>query len=560
MKTKISEETINSIIVDYTNGGVLVDIAARYHLGKLKVKEILSNNNIPLRAKGELQIKERNFVVSDWKIEKYPMEEGYHYVANAKDGSISFEDYNNKGGHLTSYIREKYGVETPTLYDRRIYYQTTGNYWWEQWFDIVKVENPKTKKCPYCGWETIDVENKSGVFEQHLRDKHRKSKEDYLKEYPEDAEYFKLVNPTKNLQMERDSSKFIICEICGKKLARIDYRHLAKHRITKAQYIERYGKPTVSEKLHNTLSSIATEVNKTMVFHKESNAEKELKSLIESWGIKVTKNRTILNGEEIDLFLPEYNLGIEYNGDFYHTDWGFGKTKFYHVNKTNKCESQGVKLIQIFEDEYVNNKDLVIGKIRHILGISKLSRIMARKCEIRQINASLAEAFLSKNHIQGYVKATVYLGAFFNDELISVMTFKKTEDEWELTRFATDIRYVCSGIGGKLFKHFVNEYSPKIVKSFADRRWTSLLGSNFYSSIGFRLEKVLPPDYKYYNQKIDKYKRVHKFNFRKQILHRKYGFPLSMSEIEMVKELGYDRIWDCGLIKYVWRDTENAPK
>lgn len=559
MKTKIDEKIENGIIADYTNGDGLADIASKYHLGKLKIKEILSENNIPLRARGELQIKERNFVVSDWKIEKYPIVDGYHYTAKAKDGSISFDDCNNKGGHLTTYIREKYGIETPSLYNRRIYYQTTGNYWWEQWFDIIKVENRKTKKCPYCEWETIDVENKSGVFEQHLKEKHQKNKEDYLNEYPEDIEYFKLVNPTKNLQMERDFSRFVCCEICGKKLARIDYRHLSKHGITKAQYIERFGKPTVSEKLHSALSSIATEVNKTMTFHKESNAEKELKSLIESWGIVVTKNRTILNGEEIDLFLPEYNLGIEYNGDFYHTDWNFGKTKFYHVSKTNKCESQNIRLIQVFEDEYMKNKDLVIAKIRHILGISKLARIMARKCTINQINASSAEVFLNKNHIQGYVKATVYLGAFLNNELISVMTFRKTNEDWELTRFATDIRFVCPGIGSKLFKYFIKLYSPKIVKSFADRRWTSLLGSNFYSSIGFNLEKVLPPDYKYYNQKVDKYKRIHKFNFRKQILHRKYGFPLTMTETEMAKELGYDRIWDCGLLKYVWRNTENAP-
>lgn len=29
-----------------------------------------------------------------------------------------------------------------------------------------------------------------------------------------------------------------------------------------------------------------------------------------------------------------------------------------------------------------------------------------------------------------------------------------------------------------------------------------------------------------------------------------------MDGIEMVKELGYDRIWDCGLIKYVWKNNE----
>lgn len=67
------------------------------------------------------------------------------------------------------------------------------------------------------------------------------------------------------------------------------------------------------------------------------------------------------------------------------------------------------------------------------------------------------------------------------------------------------------------------------------------------------MESILPPDYRY----VDKYKRVHKFNFRKQILHKKYGLPLSMTEREMTDQLGFYRIWDCGLYKYVWRKDED---
>ena len=64
---------------------------------------------------------------------------------------------------------------------------------------------------------------------------------------------------------------------------------------------------------------------------------------------------------------------------------------------------------------------------------------------------------------------------------------------------------------------------------------------------------INPPDYKYYNEKVDRYARIHKMKFSKQTLIKKYGFPETMTETEMVKELGYDRIWDCGLIKYVWK-------
>ena len=46
-------------------------------------------------------------------------------------------------------------------------------------------------KCPYCDWETIDVDNRSGMFETHLKKRHNMSKNEYIKEHPEDKDYFK---------------------------------------------------------------------------------------------------------------------------------------------------------------------------------------------------------------------------------------------------------------------------------------------------------------------------------------------------------------------------------
>ena len=92
------------------------------------------------------------------------------------------------------------------------------------------------------------------------------------------------------------------------------------------------------------------------------------------------------------------------------------------------------------------------------------------------------------------------------------------------------------------------------IKSFADRRWTINEENNLYKQLGFKFVSYTNPDYKYYNTNVDKYKRWHKFGFRKQILLKKYPDKLdkNMTDKEMVKALGYDRIWDCGLIKYVW--------
>jgi hypothetical protein len=105
-----------------------------------------------------------------------------------------------------------------------------------------------------------------------------------------------------------------------------------------------------------------------------------------------------------------------------------------------------------------------------------------------------------------------------------------------------------------MFSYFVRKYEPEKIISFADRRWTVSEKNNLYTKLGFVFDKFTPPDYKYYSakNKENKYKRIHKMFFNKKKLNKKYGFPLTMTETEMAKELGYDRIWDCGLIKYVW--------
>jgi hypothetical protein len=438
----------------------------------------------------------------------------------------------------------------------------TGNYWWEQWFTIEKRENKQTKKCPYCGWETTDIKNKSGAFEQHLKTKHNISKIEYIKEYPEDKNYFTLVNKTLNRQMSDNSNEYVICEICGKKLSRIDWRHLKEHNMTKTQYIKKYGNITVSKKLHETMSSIAILSNIEMTPLKHSKPELEIMEFIKILGFDCKSNRTILNGKEIDIFIPNLSVGIEYNGNMYHSEWKGGKNKNYHLYKTNMCKNSNVKLIQIFEDEFHNSKEIVLNKIAHILGYHKnLQKIYGRKCHIKTIYKVTAEKFLNEFHIQGYVSSTIHYGAFYQDELIAVMSFKtENNGKWELTRFASDYNYICCGVGGKLFKHFVRETNPDSVKSFADRRWTVDEENNIYIQLGFEFDGYTPPDYKYYNPKVDRYQRFHKFGFRKQVLLKKYPDILTpeMTETEMVKELGYDRIWDCGLIKYVWKKNNGV--
>ena len=264
-------------------------------------------------------------------------------------------------------------------------------------------------------------------------------------------------------------------------------------------------------------------------------------------------NKTILGGKEIDIYIPSLKLGIEYNGMLWHSD-KFGKDRNYHVDKLNACNKQNVRLIQIFEDEWLNHKEICESKLKQICGLNDKPKIYGRKCVISEISKNDAKWFLNKNHIQGFTGATVYIGVFHNSKLIGVMTFKKEKDiYWDLNRFATDINCQCVGVGGKLFSYFKKNYEFKEIKSFADRRWTADINNNLYIKLGFKLDKVEKPDYRYFCPSIDRHNRLHKFSFRKKTLHDKYGLPLTMTETEMARELGFYRIWDCGLIKYIYK-------
>ena len=283
-----------------------------------------------------------------------------------------------------------------------------------------------------------------------------------------------------------------------------------------------------------------------------SKAEDDINSFINNeCSIKtITKDRSLLGKKlECDILVPSHELGIEFNGLRWHSEQ-FNKDKNYHLHKTELAESKGYHLIHIFEDEWLEHKDLVLNKIKHILECDKDNIVVgARNCIIKTINKFEAETFLNTYHIQGFAPATVYYGGFYDGKLVSVMTFKQEKkDIWNLIRFATVTNYRLPGLASKTFKQFINDNNPIEVKTFLDRRWSHCT-SNLYNKIGFELEKTLPPDYRY----VVKNQRIHKFNFRKEILHKKYGLPLTMTEKEMTEKLGFYRIWDCGLYKYVWK-------
>ncbi len=278
----------------------------------------------------------------------------------------------------------------------------------------------------------------------------------------------------------------------------------------------------------------------------KSISEKEIIEFIKSLGFEIIENdRIILKPKELDIYLPTERLGIEFNGIYWHSEKYLDNN--YHLYKTEECLKQGIRLIQIFEDEWILKQEIVKSRLKQILGISNVERIHARKCLIKEISPKDKNVFLEEFHIQGKDNSRIKLGAFFEDKLISVMTFSKgniskgsksKEGVWELNRFCSDSNYHIPGIAGKLLKYFQRNFDWIEIFSYADRRWSN---GNLYFQLGFELSHVTKPNYWYVKQ----LQRIHRFNLRKRP-----DEPKDITEAILRTKEGYTRLYDCGNLKF----------
>ena len=277
-----------------------------------------------------------------------------------------------------------------------------------------------------------------------------------------------------------------------------------------------------------------------------SEPEIEIENFLRSIGEEniLIGQRTIIPPRELDLFLPDRSIAIEYHGLYWHSL----KSKFYHLSKLRDCEKKGIRLIQIFEDEWKNKCDIVKNRLTHILGKASDERIHGRKCEIKEISNPDSREFLERTHIQGAGGSSEQYGAFYDDELVAVMTFRPGrsgatvhgEDWWILNRFS--VIYNVPGIASRLLAAFRNKHPTTSVVSYADRRWSV---GGVYEKMGFTMLHETAPQYWY----IVGYKRLHKSAFKKKELSAK-GYDEPKSESEITEEIGFRRIWDCGTLVY----------
>lgn len=282
-----------------------------------------------------------------------------------------------------------------------------------------------------------------------------------------------------------------------------------------------------------------------------SKAEQEIKDWIRTFYPSATKHRQ--DGQEMDIFIPELKIGIEYNGLFWHSE--STKVRTYHLEKTKHFQQLGIRIIHIFEHEWRDKKHQVQSYI--LSAISKNSiKLSPRNCNIvwssskKEIN--LAHQLLDDYHIQGHTRSTKYVAnVYHNEELVATATFGKHHrngEQWVLSRFCTRYGHTVRGLLGKISKLAYSNLQQPII-SWADYR---LSQGNGYERSGWKFKELLPPDYFYF--KISTSQIISKQSRQKKIVKT----PKEMTEIEHAHLDGLERIWDCGKIRYSYSPTNNS--
>ncbi len=336
---------------------------------------------------------------------------------------------------------------------------------------------------------------------------------------------------------------------------------------TKQSYLKKYGVENIFqlEEIKNKIrqsrrssenneKKIITKVYPEMEVKKSNMTNRDYENeIIEFINIKNINIHVegVIPSYYLDMYFPDHKLAIEFNDLFSHSK----HPKNYHLNKTELCQKEGIQLLHIFENEWVDStrqeiwKSIINGKL------GNNSKIHARKTEIKEINDNkVVKEFLNNNHLQGFVGSSVKLGLFDNDELVSVMIFGKTrfskKYEYEMIRLCTKKFITVVGGASKLFKYFIDNYKPNSVISYADRRYSN---GNLYKKIGFDFSHNSYPNYWYFeNGSLELFSRV---KFQKHKLEKMLdSFDNNKSEVENMIDNNYSRIFDCGNIIYTWKN------
>lgn len=295
---------------------------------------------------------------------------------------------------------------------------------------------------------------------------------------------------------------------------------------------------------------------------RSSRPEQAIADFLSQFTTVEQRNRSILGPKEIDIWLPEHNIGIEYHGLYWHTTRRVGNA---HKEKWLLAQQAGLRLVQIFEDEWLNKQDIVKNRLLAFLG--KAEKRDARKLKLENVAWGEAKKFLNATHIQGAGSVGTAYGLYEGEELVAVATFGKSrsgamtgarvEGEYEVLRYAS-LGTVRGGFT-RLFAQFKKDFLPAKVLSYCDLRYGT---GGLYQAASFALDSITTPDYWWVPK--GRIERVTRYAVQKHKLakadHELHGFyAAGKTENQICAEAGWEKIHGVGNQKWVWQNKLDIP-
>ena len=342
------------------------------------------------------------------------------------------------------------------------------------------------------------------------------------------------IQPLLNGDINSLSEILIKCPICG------EYDKHSFHNIFRINSND--IKPNSHNLCHKCYANIS-----------QSSPELEIKDIINTMynGKCIENSRSIIPPLELDLYYPEKNVAIEFNGNYWHDE--NHKPKDYHFNKFKLCKDKNIRLVSIYESDWYNKRDNIISLLKNIFIDSKI--IYARNCTISKLDYKTKSDFINEYHFYcDSNQGNISYGLYYNDELVSVMSFGKlrgqnklhnNKDHYELVRFVTKDSMRIIGGASKLFKKFISEYHPVYIICYSDNDFFT---GETYNKLGFKLKSLGESiDYQWVKgtKALSRYECMASKLLEKYPKYRNINIIGSIEDYIM-HDLGYSKLYRCG--------------
>lgn len=333
-----------------------------------------------------------------------------------------------------------------------------------------------------------------------------------------------LIRKKEETQEKRDLIVDGIKKLPFQKMTRTEIAQAINLPLTSCNFLIREYNLSVKEEIQQNKSSV----------------EIEIVEFIKSLRIKnlIPNDRKMLEGKEIDIFLPDYNLAIEVDGIYWHSE-KWGKDSKYHLDKTIKCNQKNINLLHIFDSEWMDKRTQEIWKSIIKSKLQLNTKIYARKCEIKNVSTTEAAKFLNENHLQGFLGGSIKLGLYHNNILVQLVILNKSrynkKYDLELIRSASLGGFTIVGGLSKLLSKVLGS-----IISYADLRYSIGTG---YEKIGMaRLKNTVPNYFYIIDGKLESRLKYQKH----KLVNLLEEFDPNLTESHNMNNHGIYRIWDCG--------------